>query len=80
MDSLDKWINQALRAETVKTNWALRLPLITVAINNIPIEVTSFTPSQYPLGACVNLPGQIFMNKTQGEVVNCSQADMRLFS
>ena len=49
-------INQALRAETVKTNWALRLPLITVAINNTPIEGTPFTPSQYAFGACVNLP------------------------
>ena len=48
-------INQALRAETVKTNWALRLPFITVAINNTPIEGIAFTPSQYAFGACVNL-------------------------
>ena len=53
-------INQAVRTETIKTNWALRLPVITVVINNTSIEGT---PSQHALGACVNLPGQIFMNK-----------------
>ena len=72
-------INQALRAETVKTNWALRLPLITVAINNTPIEGTPFTPSQYAFGACVNLPGQIFMDKAHGEMVDCPEAEMQLF-
>ena len=46
-------INQAVRTETIKTNWALRVPVITVAINNTPIEGTSFTPPQYALGACV---------------------------
>ena len=72
-------LNQALRAETIKTNWALKLPLITVSINNTPIEGTPFTPSQYALGACVNLPGQIFLNKAHGEMVNCSQDNMQLF-
>ena len=72
-------INQALRAETVKTNWALRLRLITVAINNTPIEGNLFTPSQHVFRACVNLPGQIFMDKAHGEMVNCPEAEMRLF-
>ena len=72
-------INQALRAEMVKTNWALRLPLITVAINNTPIEGTPFTPAQYAFGACVNLPGQIFMDKAHGEMIDCPETDMRLF-
>ena len=63
----------------VKTNWALRLPLITVATNNTPIEGTPFTPPQYAFGACVNLPGQVFMDKAHEEMVNYPKADMRLF-
>ena len=63
-----KTINQALRAEKTKTNWALRLPMITASINNTSIEGSPYTPSQYALGMCVNLPGLIFLDNDTNEM------------
>ena len=73
-------INQALRAEKTKTNWALRLPMITATINNTSIEGSPYTPSQYALGVCANLPGQIFADKrVEKEEFEYNQSDTRLF-
>ena len=44
-----KTINVALRALSDKTNWALHLPLITLALNNTFIEGSPYTPAQYAL-------------------------------
>ena len=73
-------INQALRAEKTKTNWALRLPMITATINNTSIEGSPYTPSQYALGMCVNLSGQIFVDKkVEDGKFEYNHSDTRLF-
>ena len=74
-----KTINQALRAEETKSNWALRLPIITATINNTSIEGSPYTPSQYTLGMCVNLPGQIFIDNREGTNTEYDPLDTRLF-
>ena len=58
-----KTINVALRALSDKTNWALHLPLITAAINNTFVEGSLYTPSQYALGASLNLSGSVMFNE-----------------
>ena len=58
-----KTINVALRALTDKTNWALHLPLITAALNNTFVEGSLYTPSQYALGASLNLSGRLMFHQ-----------------
>ena len=72
-------INQALRSEKTKSNWALRLPLITATINNTSVEGSPFTPSQYAFGFCVNLPGQVFLNEISENGFNCTSNDTKIF-
>ena len=75
-----KTINQALHVVEIKTNWARRLPLITASINNTAIEGSPYTPSQYTLGMCMNLPGQIFHDNDKRENnFGCDPLDTRLF-
>ena len=74
-----KTINQALRAIETKPNWALRLPIIVATINNTSIEGSPYTPSQYALGMCVNLPGQIFINNREEMNTGYDPLDTRLF-
>lgn len=40
---------------------------------------TPFAPLQYAFEACVNLLGQIFTDKANGEMVNCREADVAAF-
>ena len=75
-----KTINQALRAVEIKTNWARRLPLIIASINNTAIEGSPYTPSQYALGMCMNLPGLIFHDDDKRETdFGCDPSNTRLF-
>ena len=74
-----KTINQALRAVRTKENWALRLPIIIASINNTSIEGSPYTPSQYALGMCANLPGQIFLNNSVESNFECNPLDAMLF-
>ena len=74
-----KTINQALRAVESKTNWAKRLPLIIASINNTSIEGSPYTPSQYTLGMCVNLPGKIFNDSIRETNFGCDPLDTMLF-
>ena len=60
----------------VKIKWALRFPLITKAINNMPVKETSFTSSLYAFAACVNLTGQTFRDNV---LERCPEAGMRLY-
>ena len=60
-----KSINNALRALSDKTNWALHLPLITVALNNTFIEGSPYTRAQYALGTAQNLLGRVMFDKTE---------------
>ena len=74
-----KTINQALRAIRTKTNWARRLPIIIASINNTSIEGSPYTPSQYTLGVCVNLPGQIFHDCSGETDFGCDPLDTMMF-
>ena len=72
-------IIQALRAETQKNNWALKLPIITTCINNTPIEGSPYTPAQYALGACTNMPGQVLISQLSEEDFKSDIDDTRVF-
>ena len=68
-----KTVNQDLRTEKTKTNWALRLPIITASIDNTSIEGSPYTSSQYALGMRLNLPGRHFVKQSRSNIMEIPQ-------
>ena len=72
-------IVQALRADSQKSCWALRLPMITASINNTPIQGSPFTPAQYTFGTSINLPGQVLVDKVSENGILPEPEDTKIF-